>query len=165
MVPTEEQLAQWKQAYRLLDVPDSACRQTIKTSYRNLVKRWHPDRYSSGSASQTEAGRMTEMLTAAYSVIQHAPLSALAVRKPTPPVASPRQSIGTPRNLDWLRIGVRFAFGALVGSVFSVRFAFYQYVTASTIISGMLVTILLCGFIAAICGDRIWQSMWRWWWR
>jgi len=165
MIPTEEQLSRWKHAYRLLDVPDSACRLTIKTSYRKLVKRWHPDRYKSGSPSQIEAQRMTEMITGAYSTIQHAPLSALVARKDQPPPTSRQTPAAQARKPDWLRIGVRFAFGALVGSLFGVRFAFYQYVSAYTIISGMLVTILFCGSIAAICGDRIWHSIWRWWWR
>ncbi len=165
MVPSEEQLTQWKHAYRLLDVPDSACQQTIKSSYRKLLKRWHPDRYESGSPSQAEARRMTEMITGAYSRIQQAPLSAIVATKPQSPVVGSQAQVAQAGKLDWLRIGVRFAFGALVGSLFGVRFAFYQYVTASTIIYGMLVTILLCGSIAAICGDRIWHSIWRWWWR
>jgi curved DNA-binding protein CbpA len=61
-------------AYRVLDVPQDASARTIKTSYRKLVKRWHPDRYKPGSDEHREATQMTSLLNAAYARIQDAPL-------------------------------------------------------------------------------------------
>jgi curved DNA-binding protein CbpA len=63
-------------AYRVLDVPHDASPRAIKSSYRKLVKRWHPDRYRPGSEQQAEATQMTSLVNAAYSRIQDAPLRA-----------------------------------------------------------------------------------------
>jgi curved DNA-binding protein CbpA len=63
-------------AYRVLDVPHDASSRAIKSSYRKLVKRWHPDRYRPGSEQHAEATQMTSLVNAAYSRIQDAPLRA-----------------------------------------------------------------------------------------
>jgi hypothetical protein len=74
-------------AYRVLDVPHDASARAIKSSYRKLVKRWHPDRYKAGSDEHREATLMTSLLNAAYARIQDAPLR--------PGYATP---FSTPRN-------------------------------------------------------------------
>ena len=74
-------------AYRVLDVPHDASARAIKSSYRKLVKRWHPDRYKAGSEEHREATQMTSLLNAAYTRIQDAPLR--------PGYATP---FSTPRN-------------------------------------------------------------------
>jgi curved DNA-binding protein CbpA len=63
-------------AYRVLDVPHDASSRAIKSSYRKLVKRWHPDRYRPGSEQHAEATQMTSLINAAYARIQDAPLRA-----------------------------------------------------------------------------------------
>jgi curved DNA-binding protein CbpA len=62
MVFVEEQLAEWKAAYRVLDVPLEASANAIKVSYRKLMKRWHPDLFAAGSAEQAEATQMTRLI-------------------------------------------------------------------------------------------------------
>ena len=63
-------------AYLVLDVPHDASQRAIKSSYRKLVKRWHPDRYRAGSEEHLEATQMTRLINAAYERIQDAPLRA-----------------------------------------------------------------------------------------
>ena len=58
----EDQLEEWKGAYRVLDAPLSAPADFIKENYRTLVKRWHPDHYAAGSAEQVEAAEMTRLI-------------------------------------------------------------------------------------------------------
>src|ERR1700722_9271021 len=61
-------------AYRVLDARWDALPRAIKTSYRKLVKRWHPDRHTPGTPGHTEATLMTRLLNEAYTRIENAPL-------------------------------------------------------------------------------------------
>src|SRR3984957_8344341 len=61
-------------AYRVLDARWDASPRAIKTSYRKLVKRWHPDRHTPGTPGHTEATLMTRLLNEAYTRIEDAPL-------------------------------------------------------------------------------------------
>lgn len=60
--------------YRVLDVPWDASPQTIKESYRKLVKRWHPDRQPNDTENHADSTLMTRLLNEAYAQIQDAPL-------------------------------------------------------------------------------------------
>src|ERR1700722_519574 len=62
-------------AYRVLDARWDASPRAIKTNYRKLVKRWHPDRHTPGTPGHTEATLMTRLLNEAYTRIENAPLS------------------------------------------------------------------------------------------
>jgi curved DNA-binding protein CbpA len=81
------EIANLAHAYRVLDVPHDATARAIKSSYRKLVKRWHPDRYKAGSTEHREATEMSALLNAAYARVQDAPLR--------PGYATP---FSTPRN-------------------------------------------------------------------
>ena len=61
-------------AYRVLDARWDASPRAIKTRYRKLVKRWHPDRHTPGTPGHTEATLMTRLLNEAYTRIENAPL-------------------------------------------------------------------------------------------
>ncbi len=63
-------------AYSVLDVAHDASPRAIKSNYRKLVKRWHPDHYRPGSEEHVEATHMTSLINTAYSRIQDAPLRA-----------------------------------------------------------------------------------------
>jgi curved DNA-binding protein CbpA len=56
-------------AYLVLDVPHNSSQRAIKSAYRKLVKRWHPDHYRPGSEEHTEATQMTTLINAAYAKI------------------------------------------------------------------------------------------------
>lgn len=53
-------------ARKLLDLPERATMQEIKSSYRGLVRRWHPDKCGESSEHCAE---MTRRINAAYAVI------------------------------------------------------------------------------------------------
>jgi hypothetical protein len=76
MLEQDIQITNLAHAYRVLDVPHDASPRAIKAAYRQLVKRWHPDRYKPGSAEQADATLMTRLLNAAYARIEDAPLQA-----------------------------------------------------------------------------------------
>ena len=63
-----------KKAYRVLDVPPTASALAIKSNYRKLIKRWHPDRPATRAATASEAMVMTKILNEAYALIENAPL-------------------------------------------------------------------------------------------
>ena len=50
----------------LLDLPEKATMEEIKSNYRDLIRKWHPD---SCEESKKKCTEMTARLTAAYSII------------------------------------------------------------------------------------------------
>jgi len=74
MPEVEQQIETWKKAYRVLDVPEAASALAIKSNYRKLIKRWHPDRPVTGAATASEAMMMTKLINEAYAEIENAPL-------------------------------------------------------------------------------------------
>jgi hypothetical protein len=74
MLRTEFEINELRRAYQLLDVPYSASERSIKQAYRRITKRWHPDRYTSGTPAHAEATQMMKLINEAYSQIANAPL-------------------------------------------------------------------------------------------
>ena len=52
-------------AYEVLNIPATASRQDIRTAYRNLARRWHPDRFMEGPERDWANEKMAE-INAAY---------------------------------------------------------------------------------------------------
>ena len=71
---TEFEIDELRRAYQLLDVPYSASDRSIKRAYRRITKRWHPDRYTSGTPTYAQATQMMKLINEAYSQIANAPL-------------------------------------------------------------------------------------------
>jgi curved DNA-binding protein CbpA len=71
---TEFEIDELRRAYHLLGVSSSASEGSIKRAYRRLTKRWHPDRYASGTPAHAEATQMMKLINQAYSRIANAPL-------------------------------------------------------------------------------------------
>ena len=98
-------------AYRVLDVPHDASARAVKSSYRKLVKRWHPDHYKAGSDEHREATQMTSLLNAAYARIQDASLRpgyatpfSMPRNKPVDPgTPAPSEPRPTPCDAGWPR--------------------------------------------------------------
>ena len=55
--------------YDTLDIPREASAEHIKRSHRRLVKLYHPDKFPSGSAKQTESEKRIRDINQAYSVL------------------------------------------------------------------------------------------------
>ena len=58
-----------KDPYKVLGVSPSATDEEIKTAYRSLARRYHPDNYPNDSAAAREAGERMKELNAAYDAI------------------------------------------------------------------------------------------------
>ncbi|MGD0271341.1 MAG: hypothetical protein ABSB14_19895 [Candidatus Sulfotelmatobacter sp.] len=63
-------------------------------------------------------------------------------------------------KIDWFEFWIRFACGALLGFLISIRLLLYWYDEnlGILVLVGVCMT-LLCGFAAARYGDRFWYSM------
>ena len=53
-------------ARKLLELPERATMEEIKTNYRNLIRKWHPDRCKE---SEEEATKMAARIVAAHGLI------------------------------------------------------------------------------------------------
>lgn len=51
---------------KLFGVEDEIDLKRLKTSYRDLVKEWHPDKFQDGDALKEEAERMSRMIIDGY---------------------------------------------------------------------------------------------------
>jgi len=54
------------EARKLLELPERASMKEIKSNYRKLLNKWHPDKCSKNSA---ECNEMTRKIIAAYNII------------------------------------------------------------------------------------------------
>ncbi len=68
------QLTELEHAYQVLGVPTDAAEPLIRRAYRQLITRWHPDRYASGTPEHIEATHMASLINEAYAAIALAPL-------------------------------------------------------------------------------------------
>jgi curved DNA-binding protein CbpA len=55
-----------RHAYATLGLEPGASPKQMKRRYRELVKKWHPDRHASDPSGQTEAARQMAQITLAY---------------------------------------------------------------------------------------------------
>lgn len=53
-------------AKKLLNLPERASMEEIKTIYRNMLKKWHPDK---SEANDEKCNEMTRKIVSAYKVI------------------------------------------------------------------------------------------------
>ena len=169
MLATENQLAEWKHAYRVLNLDDLASPETIKSAYRKLIKRWHPDRYRSGTDEHADATRMTELLNQAYAVAKDAPLHDFYAAEHIPYLSGsgsappwPRDTTTQPqprRKMDWFGFWVRFLCGALFGVPLSFRAVVRYYQSPTFMIAAMVAIILVCALASGLAGDKFWHSI------
>lgn len=53
-------------AYQILECPRSATSKEIKSAYRKLVAKWHPDKFPDDEAKKKEGGERMEKINRAY---------------------------------------------------------------------------------------------------
>jgi curved DNA-binding protein CbpA len=180
MPASDYDIAKLKRAYRTLDVPLDASARSIKQSYRQLLKRWHPDLYASGTSAYAEATQMAELINEAYSSIEDAPLryytgtyagrSSPGNDPPTRSTADGTEAISEEFVLTTAKIeyAVRFVCGALFGIFLSFDLAFSVLADFSgdlwLVIPGGLAIVLACAFASGRFGDKFWYWIFRRWW-
>jgi hypothetical protein len=74
-------------AYAILGLRRGCTPDELKATYRQLVKRWHPDRYSADPAGQAEASARLREINGALRVIANDMSAAQTPRPPTAPAA------------------------------------------------------------------------------
>jgi len=55
-----------KDAYQILEIPRSADAKEIKSAYRKLVGKWHPDKFPDDEAKKIEGGKRMEAINRAW---------------------------------------------------------------------------------------------------
>jgi curved DNA-binding protein CbpA len=170
----EDRITELKYAYQVLDAPLSASPVSIKQSYRKLIKRWHPDRYPTGTPEHVEAEQMTKLINGVYPSIANAPLryhidafpaAYVRNRQASHPSTDPtsqtfRQTL--PRT-DWLEFWIRFLFGAFWGALLGFHEWLFHYAEPGILILPIGLS-LIFGLAAAQSGDNFWHSLLRRWW-
>ena len=71
-----------RDSYRLLQLDAGSSPEAVKRSYRDLVKLWHPDRYSPGSPLQKKAEEKLKEINLAYERIFKKPPAGIAEEPP-----------------------------------------------------------------------------------
>src|SRR5215470_9803014 len=165
----------WKKAYRVLDVPEAASALAIKSNYRKLIKRWHPDRPMTGAATASEAMMMTKLINEAYAEIENAPLryygGGTAERGNGKPqrkkVASGVESLSEAEAAlieKRAEYGVRIICGVLSGLFVGLIFAEDLFRNETEFFVAALVCAVGFAAGAVIYGDKFWRAVLGKWW-
>lgn len=178
MAEGEQAIEKLKKAYRVLDVPETASALAIKSNYRKLIKRWHPDKPATSAATAAEATLMTKLLNEAYSLIENAPLryyeaGSATKAKPERPQYRAREARGveTLTDAQVARIekraeyAVRIICGLLSGAF--IGFLIVGALVPSRVgtFSSSLFLALLFGAGAVRAGDKVWREIFGIWWK
>jgi curved DNA-binding protein CbpA len=59
-----------RRAYAALEVPVGSNFETVRKSYRALMRKYHPDHHSESPEKQKTATELTQKLTDAYRVLE-----------------------------------------------------------------------------------------------
>ena len=59
-----------QQAYRVLGIDEHSTPREAKIAYLKLVKRWHPDQFSSDDSLKPEAEELIRQINLAYEIVQ-----------------------------------------------------------------------------------------------
>jgi curved DNA-binding protein CbpA len=164
-------------AYRILDTPTSASALAIKSNYRKLIKRWHPDKPATSAATHDEAVMMTKLINEAYTLIENAPLryykerttanfveiprSPMAIRRGRRPLSDAQAALIQKRMEYAVRIGSGILSGAAVGFMFGVD----RLQNNVEVFTAALACALLFAGGAVRAGDKIWRGIFGIWWR
>jgi hypothetical protein len=100
------------ECYQILGVKPGASNAEIKTAYRDLVKVWHPDRFTSNPRLQEKASETMKQVNVAYDTLESAgpcesPSSRPSRPRPAERPCKPRQSTRPPERRA-VQAGARF---------------------------------------------------------
>jgi len=178
MAVDEQPIEKLKMAYRVLNVPATASSLAIKSNYRKLIKRWHPDRPATGAATAAEAMKMTKLINEAYGLIGNAPLryyedrTAIRSAPGNPrPRAREKRSFNSLSDAEAALIekraeyAIRILCGLLSGAFIGLIFAEDLLRNDVETFASALVCALLFGAGAVKLGDKVWREIFGIWWK
>ncbi|MFL7813010.1 MAG: J domain-containing protein [Anaerolineales bacterium] len=165
---------EFKDYYQILGIPFSATAEEIRSAYRRLALRYHPDRVGSNLFE-----RQMQLVNQAFGVLGNAErkrrydlfylqnklqFREQVVRKPSPPPPPPPRQYRPntyyykppPReNPSWNQktstrkasAGSPFVSGVTMGSIPALGFVFMSILTGETFLADALITLVLIGFV------------------
>ena len=168
-------IGELKKAYRVLDVPVTASALAIKSNYRKLIKRWHPDRPATGAATAAEATMMTKLINEAYASVQNAPLRYYAGNEAQPGKAKERPTTPKARNVNEMDLSgmffnekrieyaVRIVCGAISGIFVGLAVSVDFFRTGSETLAVIVLGAVGFAWGALRYGDKFWRFVFGRW--
>lgn len=161
MARSENDLQKLQRAYHLLEVRPTASAFVIKQSYRQLAKRWHPDKWLMQTVDQHHATEKMKDVNSAYMLIRHAPLRYHGSTIDEEKVG--RDSTSTLKSTsghglinDGTENVVRFFCGAIIGFVLALVFMVKE-IPGAIVYTTCIPT--LFGWLAMHLGDNFWLEL------
>jgi DnaJ-class molecular chaperone len=166
-----------KKAYRVLDVPEASSALAVKSNYRKLIKRWHPDKPATSAATSDEAMMMTKVINEAYALIENAPLryysgmeQAAEDKKETKAGEANIRDVSEVDlskmffNEKRIEYAARIAFGVISGAFVGTALMLDFSKDGTWIVTGIVLGAI--GFAAGAVkyGDRFWRAVFGNWW-
>src|SRR5579859_2124591 len=177
MTTEDQAIEKLKKAYRVLGVPEVASALTIKSSYRKLIKRWHPDRPATSAATSAEATMMTKLINEAYSLIENAPLryyvgeeARLHTGTKGYPRAREKRGVESLSDAEVALIekrseyAIRILCGALSGALIGVIVMDLMR-SDGELFGATVVCAIAFGAGAVRLGDKLWREVFGIWWK
>ena len=87
-------------ALRIFQLDDRRTAEEVRATYRELVKVWHPDRFTNDPDLRAKADRRLQEINRAYAVLQDPAEIVEPQRRPAPPPHAPPPHASTPRSAD-----------------------------------------------------------------
>ena len=177
MAIDEQPIERMRKAYRVLDGSEGASALAIKSNYRKLIKRWHPDKPATSAATTAEATMMTKLLNEAYSLIENAPLRYYEGNGKATASEGPRYRAREKRGVESLtdaqvariekraEYAVRILCGLLCGA--SIGFILIGELLRSEVEAFWMTLGLALLFAAGAvkAGDKVWREIFGIWWK
>lgn len=168
-------IEKFRKAYQVLDVAETASALAIKSNYRKLIKRWHPDKPATNAATQAEATMMTKLINEAYALIENAPLRYYGGQVPNKRVEKTRAETAIHRenevdlskmffNEKRIEYAVRIVCGALAGAFVGLAISLDGSQKETEIV--VAISICAIGFAVGALkyGDKFWRVVFGKWW-
>ncbi len=173
-----------KWAYHVLEAEHTASAVVLKKHYRDMVKKWHPDKFALDPAQQAKATQKTQEINQAYQKIKDAPLryhisshpraQQRAEKKAQAATAAhkPKKAARYSSLHEYARMRrrgefwSRFIFGVLLSGIPTAYVAVDLGIEGRDLAILAICMALFCGFASTRYRDHFWSGVLddpRWW--
>jgi len=173
MTETAQPIEKMKKAYLVLDVPEAASALAIKSKYRKLIKRWHPDKPATNAATSDEAMMMTKLINEAYALIENAPLRYYSGMEKKKEARADEAKIRDVNEVDFsnmffnekrIEYAARIAFGIISGAFVGMALMLDFSKDGTWIVTGIVLGAIGFAGGAVKYGDKFWRAVFGNWW-